>query len=105
LDIPAHLAKDLLSRLAAAGLVEQCSGEFGIYLPTRSLENISVKDVIDSLRLSGVDISSTEKNEIVCQVEEHLKKITSAHAAALSQASLKEVALLVSSPLADQAAE
>jgi len=105
LDIPAHLAKDLLARLAAAGLVEQCSGEFGIYLPTRSLENISVKDVSDSLRLSGVDINSTEKNEIVCQVEEHLKKITSAHAAALRQASLKEVALLVSSPSADQAAE
>jgi membrane protein len=105
LDIPAHLAKDLLLRLAEAGLVEQCAGGFGIYLPTRSLEKISVKDITDSLRLSGVDISSTNKNEVIHQVEEHLKKITGSHTTALNQASLKEVALIFSSPLTDQASK
>jgi DNA-binding IscR family transcriptional regulator len=97
LNIPVRLANDLLTSLVDAKLVEHCAGETGACLPTRSLEKISVQDITDSLRLSGVDISV--KNEVIRTVDQHLKKTSAANIDALSQVNLKDIVLLLNNSL------
>ncbi len=93
LNIPVRLASELLSSLVDRKLVEHCAGETGACLPTRSLEKISVRDITDSLRLCGVDISA--KNDVVRTVEKHLEKINASHITAMNQANLKDIVLLL----------
>ena len=91
LNIPLPLAEDLTFRLMAAGLLEQGPGDDPVFLLARSLEKISIKDIIDNIRFFGIDVNSAVKNDTIHRLDQYFKTLDAPHAAALSQVYLKEM--------------
>ncbi len=57
-NIPMSLVNQSLDHLETAGLIRRCATEPPTYLPSRSLDRITVKDVIDAVRNAGEEPSA-----------------------------------------------
>lgn len=91
LNLPLPLAEGLVFGLIDAGLLEQGPGDDPVCLLARSLEKITIRNIIDNIRFSGVDINSAVKNDTIGRVDQYLNTLYASHAAALGRVNLKEV--------------
>ncbi|HRI86825.1 MAG TPA: YhjD/YihY/BrkB family envelope integrity protein [Candidatus Hydrogenedentes bacterium] len=64
-NVPTRVINETLDQLEEAGLVSRCATEPVTYRPARSLEKITVWDVVRSLRESGREPSALREDELL----------------------------------------
>ena len=91
LDISVRFCKELLEMLAGSGFLVQTAGQSPSYQPSRELENIAVKDVLDALKNFGGswEISGMGRGEEL--VRAVLAKVDADSARALAGMTLKDL--------------
>jgi membrane protein len=91
LDIPVRICRELLELLTDSGYLVKTAGEAPYYQPAYELENITIKDVLDTLKNFGGDckIGIMSSGEKVSQ--EILARIDASSSAALSGMTLKDL--------------
>ncbi len=93
LGIPPNLAKELLRLLNHSSLLTETRGSETSYLPSRPLDQISVRDVLQALRCgSGSDLATTSDHERVV-VSQTLREIGAAADAKSSTVTLRDLSV------------
>jgi membrane protein len=91
LDIPARIIRELVDMLAGGGYLVETAGEIAAYQPARDIDDVSVKEVLDTLKKFGgtYKISKTTRGEEL--LRGILAKADAGTAAALSGMTLKDL--------------
>jgi membrane protein len=82
-----------LSSLEKGGLIMTASGDNPVYLPGRDTETITVKDVLDSVRLPEEDSDTRKKAPPVPEVDEALEKMERALSDSVGKDTVKDLIL------------
>lgn len=95
LDIPTRICRDLLELLADSGYLVQTAGETPSYQPAHELDNIPIKDVLDTLKNFGGDCKIGRMSSGEKVLQEILARIDASSSAALSGMTLKDLVLTI----------
>lgn len=102
LGIPPHLAKELLRVLNQSDLLIETRGAEASYLPSRPLDQISVRDVLQALRCgSGSDLTTTADSErgVVSQTLQEIGAASDARSGSVTLENLSRSATRTSAGL------
>jgi membrane protein len=91
LDIPLRLVQEFLAGLATAGYICATAGEELAYQPARELEQISVRDVLQSLKNYGSSYRTTRTTGGERLLQEILARVDAGAADALGNLTLKDL--------------
>jgi len=91
LDIPVRICRELLEMLTESGYLVQTAGEIPSYQPACVLENITIKDVLATLKNFGGDCKIGRLSPGEKALQEILARIDASSSAALSGMTLKDL--------------
>ena len=89
LSLPATIVQDMLTMLAKSGLIIPSHEDPPAYLPAKDLEIISVREILDVVRISGDE--SLAVNDAIPAVDDMIKHMESAFYQSAENATLKSL--------------
>ncbi|MCC6694641.1 MAG: YihY family inner membrane protein [Candidatus Hydrogenedentes bacterium] len=86
-NVPLRLLNETLSQLDEAGLVRRCAGEPVTFAPARSLDKITIGNVVSALRDAGREPSDLREDNVL----EPLLREVEGHRSQIMQAAMSDV--------------
>jgi len=94
-NVPVELLNRVFLPFVEAGLLEKGAGEDPVYIPKQLTENITLRQIVETLKCYGTDIKCQEENNIMLHIDQYLKKIDALFTDSFSEIKLNDLISLV----------